>query len=489
MHEYSPRRRTAVVFSGVGTAGAYHAGVLKALEESGVKVDLVVGSGIGAVAAAFAAVSAGDKLYGIGGFWEGVKSSSFYRIRRGVRLLLILIGAGLAAFALPVLLAVIAGVLSVPALLIDLFNPGWASRALTMLGVTPQSMRAAYGVALSVPAFALFLTIAIVGVRALLDRRRFAESLQAVFDARPAHDHFLKHLWEAVRGPSLSPPASAAALGERYLAFCAENEGQPRFRRLILRTADLDTGRTLCFALLDDDALGALSEARKHGGSPRDTGVVDLRSPGAGRLLVEAMLSALLPPLLAPLTQVVFPKGGVYASESHRLADGTLSAGCGVADALAAGAEQVVLVSSVPVSTAHRLGRRGPWAVAESLVALIERQALERDIHETERINRLIESLGAVDENGEPGWQDPATGKLYRAINLYVVRPRQRALGPLSFDDRRDPDSEAAVDLADLVEQGHHDAYYQFVEPVVGSPALADEPDPLHLGSGRKMQL
>src|SRR5439155_16945246 len=54
MREYSPKRRTALVLAGSGTSGAYHAGVLKALDESGVKLDLVVGSGAGAVAAAFA---------------------------------------------------------------------------------------------------------------------------------------------------------------------------------------------------------------------------------------------------------------------------------------------------------------------------------------------------------------------------------------------------------------------------------------------------
>ena len=47
MQEYSPKRRTALVFTGSGTSGAYHAGVLKALDESGVKIDLVVGSGVG----------------------------------------------------------------------------------------------------------------------------------------------------------------------------------------------------------------------------------------------------------------------------------------------------------------------------------------------------------------------------------------------------------------------------------------------------------
>jgi predicted acylesterase/phospholipase RssA len=66
VREYSPKRRTAVVFTGIGTTGAYHAGVLRALDESGVKIDLVVGSGVGAITAAFAAVGGGAKLYGRG---------------------------------------------------------------------------------------------------------------------------------------------------------------------------------------------------------------------------------------------------------------------------------------------------------------------------------------------------------------------------------------------------------------------------------------
>src|SRR2546425_1118303 len=48
---YSPQRRTALVLTGTGTAGAYHAGVLRALHEAGVKLDIVAGRGIGVVGA------------------------------------------------------------------------------------------------------------------------------------------------------------------------------------------------------------------------------------------------------------------------------------------------------------------------------------------------------------------------------------------------------------------------------------------------------
>jgi predicted acylesterase/phospholipase RssA len=62
-HEpYSPQRRTALVLTGTGTAGAYHAGVLRALHEAGVKIDIVAGRGVGVIGALFAAVDGGQRL-------------------------------------------------------------------------------------------------------------------------------------------------------------------------------------------------------------------------------------------------------------------------------------------------------------------------------------------------------------------------------------------------------------------------------------------
>ena len=64
--QYSTRLRTALVLTGTGTAGAYHAGVLRALHEAGVRIDLVAGRGIGAVGALFAAVDGGAAAVGRG---------------------------------------------------------------------------------------------------------------------------------------------------------------------------------------------------------------------------------------------------------------------------------------------------------------------------------------------------------------------------------------------------------------------------------------
>jgi hypothetical protein len=95
MREYSPKRRTALVFTGSGSTGAYHAGALKALDESGVKLDLVVGSGAGTLAAAFAAVAGGARLWGDGGFWHGISFGALYRLRAPLRVAAVLL---LAAF-------------------------------------------------------------------------------------------------------------------------------------------------------------------------------------------------------------------------------------------------------------------------------------------------------------------------------------------------------------------------------------------------------
>ena len=67
---YSPQLRTALVLTGTGTAGAYHAGVLRALHEAGVKIDVVAGCGIGVVGALFAAIDGSQRLWDEKGFWR-----------------------------------------------------------------------------------------------------------------------------------------------------------------------------------------------------------------------------------------------------------------------------------------------------------------------------------------------------------------------------------------------------------------------------------
>src|SRR5512145_2720985 len=110
---YSTRLRTALVLTGSGTAGAYHAGVLRALHEAGIKIDLVAGRGIGAVSALFAAVDGGPRLWEADGLWKGPSAAAFYGWRTPLKVAAWTFVAALAILAIPLLLlatAVLAGI-------------------------------------------------------------------------------------------------------------------------------------------------------------------------------------------------------------------------------------------------------------------------------------------------------------------------------------------------------------------------------------------
>src|SRR5471032_560958 len=93
---YSPQRRTALVLTGTGTAGAYHAGVLRALHEAGVKLDIVAGRGVGVVGALFAAVDGAQRLWDEGGFWQAPAVQRLYRWRAVPRVMVWALGIALA---------------------------------------------------------------------------------------------------------------------------------------------------------------------------------------------------------------------------------------------------------------------------------------------------------------------------------------------------------------------------------------------------------
>jgi hypothetical protein len=436
VRDYSPKRRTALVFTGSGSTGAYHAGVLRALDESGVKIDLVVGSGVGAIAAAYAAVGSGPRLYGKGGFWDGVRWRSFYRVRPTVRLALALLGTSFAIFALPVLLGLVLGLLFPLLLIADRVSPGLASRALSLLWVAPEKLSGPYLAAQAVPVFALaMLAILAAAVAAFRDRRRFAEAFESLLDADPGLARLRRGLWEVARGAALSGgPPSDAELGRGYVALLAENLGEPGFRELVLRTADLDRGEALAFSVLRDGPL------RDREGPL--AGAVDLRAPGHDALLFDAVATSLLCPMAMPLRRVALPRDAVHGGETHRLTDATFVPGSGIAEALAAGAEQVIVVTGVPETAAPLARRRGPLARLDATARSLERQA-----------------AGEI-------------ALLRDEVELWVVRPDHRALGPMELDGTRDPATEVLQTTDDLLELGFRDAYRQFVEPVVGQSPI-----------------
>src|SRR4029450_8077942 len=72
--QYSPSRRTALVLCGTGAHGAYHAGVLRALQEAGVRIDLVAGHGVGAAGAMLSAIDGSGRLWEPAGIWRSPPS-------------------------------------------------------------------------------------------------------------------------------------------------------------------------------------------------------------------------------------------------------------------------------------------------------------------------------------------------------------------------------------------------------------------------------
>src|SRR5436190_8574467 len=105
---YAPRRRTALLLTGSGTAGAYHAGVLRALHEAGVKIDVASGHGVGAIGALFAAVDGAHRLWDERGFWRLRAVRDLYPWRATLRLVVVTLALAVALVALP-LIAVTAG--------------------------------------------------------------------------------------------------------------------------------------------------------------------------------------------------------------------------------------------------------------------------------------------------------------------------------------------------------------------------------------------
>jgi hypothetical protein len=71
----------------------YHAGVLRALHEAGVKIDLVAGPGVGAAGAALAAIGGSSRAWEETGVWRSPRVATLYQWKRTQRTLPIAIAA------------------------------------------------------------------------------------------------------------------------------------------------------------------------------------------------------------------------------------------------------------------------------------------------------------------------------------------------------------------------------------------------------------
>lgn len=466
-------RRTAVVFAGSGASGAYHAGVLKALDEAGVRIDLMVGSGVGVLAAAFGAAASGSALYGEKGLWTTLSARRVFRLRKGFRFLRSLGLVALSAFVVPALLALLLGLLLPAFLAVDFARPGFMSALTQTIVSFAPALRLFFIFALSAPTFLGFLFVLFRGAGILKSsKRRFGETMESAFDFSGIEREIARRLWEVARGPAINEAApDPSEIGRQYSALIAENAGQPGFRGLVLRAANLDAKEPLVVKLVAEDRPGG-------GRASGSDGLVDLRDSAAAPLLYDVVATAFAAtPFVSP-RRVRLPKQGAFGGEVHRIAEASSVTGSGLSEAIAMGADQIVVVTATAREPGPFAERRGFKAMAAAFLALQERNAIESELRQAERLNRIVETVGHQRSTGEREWQDPLTGRRFRSVTLHVVRPRRSLLRPLDLDGATDPANEVETSLHDWLEEGHRDAHRCFLDGALGEDRRLEDGGP-----------
>ncbi len=446
-----------MLFTGTGADGVYHAGAMRALQEAGVKLDLVGGRGIGAVAAVLAAVDGGSQLWDSGGFWRSPAVASFYQWRWPFTVLRWLALALLAVLAVPAAVILLGLVVYPFALLLGM--AGLAVGAYFVEGFVWTLGQAFSPPALPtwIPRLAtLISTLALVtlGVgawmawlRSPLYRRSTGNRLWTLLgspvDASPAIHHAIETVWRLLKGGASIKTPEADDLSRRYAELLAENLGQPGFRELLLVVHDLDATRDLVFGLVRDPYRRMLFPAPGGVSSTRRAEAQDLSS-GTQGFLADVLAAALTLPGVSEARLLRFAPDSYWRGETHRMTDRPASIGRLLEEAAAAGAEQVLIISAAADPPgAHEL--RPP----------------------------RLDGLGRVGEqiaSAEAAALSDAVRHLHhRFQGLYLIRPSHNPVRPLDMQGAYDEKSDRVQSLDELMERGYEDTYRQFIEPFLGA--------------------
>jgi hypothetical protein len=407
-----------LVLCGTGAHGAYHAGVLKALQEAGVKIDVMAGHGVGAAAAALAAVDGASRLWSEKGIWRGGAARSLYQLKLSVRVAAWFAGLMTAATLAALLLA-----------LGDQGPPRWlVATALILAGAS----------------LVVFIGAAVdrrAPVRRASGATPWWRLLGAPLEPTPAWSAFSEALWELLHGGGPLARPTPAVVGRRYAEVLAESVGQPGFRELMIVATDLDSRRDVVAALLSEPFRRDFVAPRA--GEERQSEIIDLA--GTGRdLTLDIIGAALTPPVACDPHLLTFGVDTYWRGETHRLCDRP-GACARLLDELAdAHVTQAILVSAVAAPhVPHRLAaaRLEPRHRLGEFLSAAESAAL-RDLRQTASL---------------------------RFDSVYMISPAHNAIGPFDLSGAYDEASDRWTDLAELMERGYEDAYRQFIEPVVGA--------------------
>ena len=453
---YSPERRTALLFTGTGADGAYHAGALRAIQEAGVKVDIVGGRGVGAVAAVLAAVDGSAQLWETGGFWHSPAIPRLYRWRRPFRALWWLAIGLVGVFTIPPAVFLLALLVYPVALLLGMAGLEAGAQfvqsfldALTMAfspGALPTWIPRLAAVLAGVAVLTLAVGAWLTWWRAPLHRRTAGSKVWALLgspiDGAIAIHHATESVWRLLKGGAAIRTPDAKDLSRRYAELLAENLGQPGFRELLLVVHDMDAHCDLVFGLVRDPFRKALFPP-PGGVSPRCAEAHDLSS-GTQAFTADVLAAAMSLPGVSDPRLVQFAPDSYWRGETHRLVDRPACLARLIEEAAAAGAEQVVIIAATPEPP-------GPHELRPPRLDGFGRVGEQLASAETASLSDAVRHLH------------------HRFQGVYVIRPTHNPIRPLDLTGAYDEKSDRVRTLDELMERGFEDAYRQFVEPVVGA--------------------
>ena len=453
---YSPERRTALVLSGAGADGAYHAGVLRALHEAGVKIDIVCGRGIGALGAVFAAVDGGSRLWDAKGLWRTPAVAQLYRWRSALRVLFAVGAAIVGVLVSPILFLALGIVVYVTGLL---FGMAGLDLGMDLLRGYADLLAAAFAPG-ALPTWlprliALCVIVALIAVgiglllaaRNTVHRRRSRGSsawsmISSPIDGRRATQHFVNGLWELLRGGASLKAPPAEELSRRYSELLQDNLAQPGFRELLLIVHDLDARRDVVFGLVREPFRRALFPP-PGASAVRRSEAFDLAGLARDHL-VDVVRGALSIPGLTEPALVRFSADTYWRGETHRLVDRPESLSRLLEEAAAAGAEQAIVVSAATVPP-------GPHELARPRM---------------EPLARCSEQTASIESAAV---RDAMQHLQHRFRAIYDIRAEHNPVGAFDLQGAFDERSDRHHSLAELMERGYHDAYHEFIDPVVAA--------------------
>jgi hypothetical protein len=468
---YSPERRTALVLTGTGAHGAYHAGVLRALQEAGVKIDVLAGQGVGAGSAALAALDGAARLWEPSGIWRSRAAGWMYGWRWPIR-----VAAAIGVLLLTILLAPVAVLLVgllvyLVGFVLEMLQVRTGATVVSLYSAWLQSAFAGPNLPTTVPRAATIALAAIMVVLAIgglvagrtAGRRRarggwWWRVLGAPLSAARTRDWFATAIWDSIRGAAPVARPSTAFLGRRFSEVLLENLGQPGFREIVLVATDLDARRDIVAALLTEPHRRDFLAPRV--GRDRRSEVLDLGGVGRDHAL-DVVLAGLTPLRVCDPYPITFAPDGYWRGETHRSCDRPGAIHRLLEEVAAAGARQVIVVSAVaPVDAPHRLRAprldlRGQYGECESVAQAVA----------------LRDGLEAMSLHFDA---------------IYVIQPGHNPIGPFDVSGAYDEASDRRQSLSELLERAYEDAYRQFIEPVVGASGeqLARARLPAHRGAG-----